>query len=164
MPMLIILCSSNSFVMRTVVTFSTTEFKPLVFPMHGFAFSYAANMFVSWFCMTLTYCLHNIVHSDGWKSYANSGPVWSLENFQWCRELCLAGSAIQSSRYLLIIPRRGKHKSLLLWLVPYRGLVECWLSALRAGRPLPPPPGRFLVFIPVRGWANLQDHGVARIR
>jgi hypothetical protein len=28
------------------------------------------------------------------------------------------------------------------------------LSALRAGRPLPPPPGRFLVLISVRGSVN----------
>jgi hypothetical protein len=39
------------------------------------------------------------------------------------------------------------------------------LSVLRAGRPLPPPPGRFLVLNFVRGWVRPQVHKAAgRIR
>jgi hypothetical protein len=45
---------------------------------------------------------------------ANRGPLCTLENFQWGAEPCFAGAAILSGRCLPLIPRQGKHKSLLI--------------------------------------------------
>jgi hypothetical protein len=59
-------------------------------------------------------------------TYINRGPVCTLENFQWCEELCFVSAAILRGRCLPLIPRRGNHKSLLSWSVSYGGLVYCW--------------------------------------
>jgi hypothetical protein len=47
----------------------------------------------------------------------------TLECFQWCREPCFAGAAILRGRCLPLIPSGDKRKTLLIWSLPYRGLV-----------------------------------------
>jgi hypothetical protein len=80
--------------------------------------SYTANVFflmISYdFCLfPAQYYYIIVIHTD-WKLCANSEPLCTLENFQWCAELCFAGAVILSDRCLSIIPRREKHKSLLI--------------------------------------------------
>jgi hypothetical protein len=43
---LYILCYNGSLVIWTVVSLTTAKFKPLIFPMSAFTFSYSANMFI----------------------------------------------------------------------------------------------------------------------
>jgi hypothetical protein len=66
-----------------------------------------------WF-ITCTVLLYNRIRTEGWEPYANLGPVCTLENFQWRGELRFAGAAILRGRCSTQIPRRGKHKSLLI--------------------------------------------------
>jgi hypothetical protein len=79
--------------------------------------------FVSLLLVARTILLYNRIHTECWKTCANRGPVSTLENFQWCGESCFVGAAILRGRCLQLIPRRGKHKSLLISAVPYAGLV-----------------------------------------
>jgi hypothetical protein len=60
-PILSILCYNGSLVTWTVVSLTTAKFKPLTFSMCGFALSYSANTFFSWFCMTSAFCVHNFI-------------------------------------------------------------------------------------------------------
>jgi hypothetical protein len=46
-----------------------------------------------------------------------------MENFQWCTELCFAGAKILRGMCLPLIPRREKRTLLVIWSVPYGGLV-----------------------------------------
>jgi hypothetical protein len=62
-----------------------------------------------------TILLYNRIHTEGWKPCANRGPVYTLENSQWCREPCFVGAAILRDRCPLLISRRGKRKSLPMW-------------------------------------------------
>jgi hypothetical protein len=48
------------------------------------------------------------------KPHAYREPMCALENFQWCGEPYFAGAAISIGDILAEIPRRGKHKSLLI--------------------------------------------------
>jgi hypothetical protein len=59
--------------------------------------------------------LYNYIHTEDWKLSANRGPVCTLENFPWYEKLCFAWAEILRCRCLPLIPRRGKHKSLLIW-------------------------------------------------
>jgi hypothetical protein len=116
---LLIICYNGSLVTWTVVSFTAAKFKPLLFSMSGFAFFYAANMFILMFLydfclLPAQFFLYNRIHMEGWKSCANRGPVCTLENFQCCGEPCFLGAAILRGRCLPLIPRRGKHKSLLM--------------------------------------------------
>jgi hypothetical protein len=45
MPILSILCYNGSLVTLTVISLTTTKFKPLIFSVFGFALSYAGNVF-----------------------------------------------------------------------------------------------------------------------
>jgi hypothetical protein len=49
--------------------------------------------------------------------------VYTLEKFQRCAEAYFACATILRGRCLLLIPKWDKHKSLLIWSVPYGGLV-----------------------------------------
>jgi hypothetical protein len=86
--------------------------------MSGFAASYAANTCILMILYDMidacTILLYNRTHTEGRKSCANHGPVYTLENFQWCREPCFAGAEILGGRCLPQIPRRGKLKPLLI--------------------------------------------------
>jgi hypothetical protein len=82
-----------------------------------------AHDFIWLLLVACTVLLHNYIYMKGWKPWANCGPVCSLENFHWCGEPCFVGAAILRGRCLLLIPRRGKHKSLTIWSAPYGGLV-----------------------------------------
>jgi hypothetical protein len=81
----------------------------------------------SWFGTTSACCctilLYNHIPIEGWKPCANRGPMCTLENFQCCEEPYFAGAAILRGRCLLLFPRWGNRKSLLIWSVPYGGLV-----------------------------------------
>jgi hypothetical protein len=57
---------------------------------------------------------------EGWKLCANRGPVCTMDNFQCGGEYCFVGSVILRVRCLPLIRR---HKSLLIWSVPYGELV-----------------------------------------
>jgi hypothetical protein len=128
MPILLILCYNGTLVTWTVVSLVTAMFKPLIFSMAVLALSYAANMFIYhvfvWLLIVaVTILFYNRIQREGWKPCANRGPVRILERFQWCREPGSVGSAILRGRCLALIPMRDKRKSLLIWSVPYGGLV-----------------------------------------
>jgi hypothetical protein len=117
MSILLILCYNGSLVTWTVISFTAAKFKLLIFFVPGFAVSYAANMFILMILFLLVACtilLYNHIHMEGWKPCRNCGPVCTLENFQWHGEPCFAGAANLRCRCLLLIPRQGKRKSLLI--------------------------------------------------
>jgi hypothetical protein len=97
------------------ISFITTKFKPFIFSTPRFALSYAPNMFILMILgLLLVACkilLYNHTHMEGCKPCENCGLVCILENFQWLGEPCFVGAAILRDRCL---PRRGKHKSLLV--------------------------------------------------
>jgi hypothetical protein len=63
MSILRILCYNGSLVTWTVVSCTTSKFKPFIFSMFGFTLSYTANIFI---LMTSACCLHNFLNI---KSY-----------------------------------------------------------------------------------------------
>jgi hypothetical protein len=77
-------------------------------------------------CTILTY---NRRHTEDWQPCANRGPLYTLENlnFQLCEERCLVGAAVLRGRCLPLIPRRGKHKSLLIRSMPYSSSLSACL-------------------------------------
>jgi hypothetical protein len=94
---LLILCY-DSLVTWMVMRLTAAKFKTLIFSMSGFTLSYAANMFILIilydFCLlSAQFSSYNHIHMEGWKLYANRGPVCTLENFQWCGEPWFAGAA-----------------------------------------------------------------------
>jgi hypothetical protein len=132
MPILRILCYNGSLVTWMVVSLTTDKFKPLIFSMSGFTLSYTANVFVlmilyDFSLLPAQFCYIIVIYMEDWNLCANRGPVCTLENFEWCAEPCFASAAILIVRYLQLIPRRDKRKSLLIWSVLYGGLVWCWL-------------------------------------
>jgi hypothetical protein len=66
--------------------------------------SYTTTDSVSTEVVACTVLLCNHIHTEGWKPSANRGPVYTLENFQRCRESCFVGAAIVRGRCLLLIP------------------------------------------------------------
>jgi hypothetical protein len=99
----------KSSVTWTVVCLTAAKFKPLIFPASGFALSNGAIicifMILYDFCLLPAQFCYIIVYIQ---------PMCTLENFQWRGELCFAGAAILRGECQLQIPRRGKHKSLLI--------------------------------------------------
>jgi hypothetical protein len=126
---LLILCYRGSVVTLTVLSLTVAKFKPFIITMSGFAWSYTycehvhSHDFVWLMLVVCTIMLYNRIHTESWKPCANCEPLCPLENFQWCGEPCFVGAAILRGRCLSQIPRRGKHKSLLIWSEPNGGLV-----------------------------------------
>jgi hypothetical protein len=85
---------------------TAAKFKPLVFPVSGFALSDIANIF---FFMIL---LCNRKLTEFGKPHAYRGPMCASGNCQLCEEHYFAGAAISIDRFLPQIPRRDKRKSL----------------------------------------------------
>jgi hypothetical protein len=118
-PILCIWCYNDCLVTWTVVSLTTAKFKPLIFSMSGFALSYTVNMFslliLYDFCLLPAQFHYIIVYIWKVESCANHRLVCTLENLQWCGKPCFAGAAILRGRCLPLIPKQGKHKSLLTW-------------------------------------------------
>jgi hypothetical protein len=73
--------------------------------------------------LLLVACTVFFIYIQKVESHVPCGPVCTLENFHCCGEPCFVGTAILRGRWLPLIPRQGKHKSLLIWSVPYGGLI-----------------------------------------
>jgi hypothetical protein len=118
MPILRILCYNGSVVIWTVVSLTAAKFKPLMFSVWLRLVLYYEHVhshgFVWLLLAACTILLYNRAHTEGWKLCTNRGPVCTLGNFHWCGEPCFIGTAILSGRWLPLIPRRGRHKSLLI--------------------------------------------------
>jgi hypothetical protein len=132
MPILRTLCYNGSWVTRAVVSLTTAKFKPHISYVWLRLVLYKeyvhSHDFVWLLLVACTILLSNRIHGEGWKPCANHGPVCTLENFQWCGVPSFVGAAILRGRCLLLVPRKGKDRSLLNWSVPYGGLVSCWRS------------------------------------
>jgi hypothetical protein len=120
MLILHIFCYNGSLVTWTAVSLTTAKFIPRIFSMSVFTLSYTANMYILMilygFCLLPAQFCYVIVYIRKVKS----GPMCTLENFQWCADPCFACAAISRGRCLPLIPRRGEHKS---WLSS--NLVPC---------------------------------------
>jgi hypothetical protein len=92
MPILRILCYNGSLVTWMDIRLTTTKFKPLIFPMSGFALSYEhvqSHDFVWLLPVACTILLYNNTHMESWKPCANRRAACTLQNFQWCGNLVL---------------------------------------------------------------------------
>jgi hypothetical protein len=81
-------------------------FKPVVFPVSGFALSNIANIFVFMILLCTLKC------TEFGKPHAYCGPMCTSGNCHWCGEPYFAGAAISIDRFLPQIPRQDKRKSL----------------------------------------------------
>jgi hypothetical protein len=113
-----ILCYNDSLVIWKVVSLTTGKFMPLVFSMSSFVLSYTANTFILMilcdFCLLPAQFCYIIVYIRKVES--------RMKITDRCAP-CFIGAAILRDRCLPLIPRLGKHKSLLTWSVPYGELV-----------------------------------------
>jgi hypothetical protein len=73
-----------------------------------------------------TMLLCNCTNTESWKPFVDRGPVYTLENFQWCPKSCFIGAAILRGGCLPLILRLGNHKSLVINSVSHRRLGYCW--------------------------------------
>jgi hypothetical protein len=94
MPILLILCCNGSILIWTVVSLTTAKLKSLIFFYVRFRLIlYCKHVdshdFVWLMLVACTILLYNRIHMEVWKPCTNRGPVCTLENFQWCRELVL---------------------------------------------------------------------------
>jgi hypothetical protein len=127
MQIMSILWYNGSLVTWTVVSLTAAKFKPLMQYFLWLASPYPIlrTYSFSWFCIISACCciilLYNRIHTEG--SCANRGPLCAFENFQWCEGPCFAGALVFRGRCLPLISTRDKHKSLLIWSVPYGGLA-----------------------------------------
>jgi hypothetical protein len=115
MPILFILCYNGSLVTWMVVSLTTTKFKPLIFSVSGFALTYVMNIFMlmdPWL-LPAKFC-YIIIYIQKVEDRVEISDSVHFGNFQWCKELCFAVIAILRAKCLPQIPRRGKHKSLLI--------------------------------------------------
>jgi hypothetical protein len=108
MPILHILLYNGSLVTWKVASLTTAKFMPLVFSVSDFALFYTVNMFI--LMILYDFCLLPAQFESHVQIADRCAP-------------CFVGPEILSGRCLLLIPRRDKHKSLLIWSVPYGGLV-----------------------------------------
>jgi hypothetical protein len=60
--------------------------------------------FVWFLLLAWTILSYNRTHTEGWKPCANRLPVWTLENFQRCRELVLQVMQFQGTGVWLKFP------------------------------------------------------------
>jgi hypothetical protein len=83
MPMLRILCYNGSLVIWTVVSLTTAKFKPLIFCMSGFTFSYTANMFMisydfwlspTQYCYIIVYLSFTYIAEE--RTWTYSKRIW----------------------------------------------------------------------------------------
>jgi hypothetical protein len=109
----------NSLINWTVVSLTTTsKFKPIIFFMSGFALSYTTNMFILMilydFCLLPAQFCYIIVYTGKVEScvqIADRCAPWKISNGA---ENLILQIAVLRGRCLPLIPRRGKHKSLLI--------------------------------------------------
>jgi hypothetical protein len=130
MPILHTLRCNGSLITWTVASLTTAKFHPIIFSVSVFGLSYTANisilMILYDFCfVACTIVFYNRIHTDDWRLCTNRWLTFTLENFQ-CGEPCFVGAATLRGRRLLLIRRRNKGKSLLIWSVPYGRLVWYW--------------------------------------
>jgi hypothetical protein len=108
-------CYNDRLVTWTVVFLTAAKFKPLIFPVSGFALSNVADICIFMIlCDMLVACiilLYNRIHTEVWKPFVNREPVCALENCQCCGEFCFAGAVISVDVCLSQTLRRDKHKS-----------------------------------------------------
>jgi hypothetical protein len=112
--------------LRTALSLTTAKFQPLILSVSGSTLFYAANKYIImvlygfWLLpVQFSYIMVCMV----WKPFTNRGPVCTLGTFQWCGEPCSVDAAISRGRCPPLIRMRINNKSLLIWLVPYGGLV-----------------------------------------
>jgi hypothetical protein len=76
-------------------------------------------------CM-IVLCNHK--RTEFGKPHAYRGPMCASERSQWCGEPYFADAAISISVILPQIPRRGKHKSLLIGVGVVLAAYRQWTS------------------------------------
>jgi hypothetical protein len=108
---------------RQLCHLTTAKFKPLIFSMSGFTLTYTTNMFI--LMVLYDFCLWSaqFCYIISWrlKAVCKSRTGVYLGNFPMVRRTLFCTRCNFKSRCLLLIPRRDKRKSLLIWSVPYGG-------------------------------------------
>jgi hypothetical protein len=119
MPFLRILCYKGSLVIWTVISLTTPKFTPLIFSISGVTLTYTANMFILMIlyklCLSPTKFCYIIVHIRKVETLCNSRTSMHLGKFPVMRRTLFWRCLPQISR--------GDNKSLLIWSVPYAGVV-----------------------------------------
>jgi hypothetical protein len=96
---------------------TAAKFKPHIFPMSGFALSYAANIFILMilydFCLLPAQFCYIIIYIRNVESRVQIADLCApLKISSGVENLVL--QALLSGRRLPLAPRRGKHESLLI--------------------------------------------------
>jgi hypothetical protein len=125
----------GSLVTWTVLSMVAAKFKPFLVSMSRFAFYFTENRIYfhefAWLLFVVCKILFYIgVHTEGWKPYANRGPMYAYKNVQWCGEYCSAGVAVLRRRCLLQISRWSKQKPLLRSISLWRWYVSLTITIL----------------------------------
>jgi hypothetical protein len=112
-------CYNRCLVVWTIVHLTAAKLKPLIcFYVGLHLFRCGERLYFHDFvwpflvACTVSLCSHKYTVLR--KSCAPRGPVCTSEIYQWCGEPYYASAAISKDGFLQKIPRRGKHKSLLI--------------------------------------------------